>query len=251
MADLSFKYPVASVEKLFSIIRILSRATGETSAADIAAQLGENRNTIHRFLRTLEQLGYAEQNPSTRKYHLSYKFLGLSYDICNTDERTNRLLPYLRMFSRQYDVSCCLYYYHGTSTYTVHTVYSPDAQSTTNLTGCRIPTYASAPGRILLSSFSDNELDEYLKNKVLIPFTDSTIINKAELRHEILKVRQQGHVILDSELVDGSYSIGFPIYDQSDRLVGSIALITRKENASKINTPEIIQYVKEILRNAL
>lgn len=251
MTDSNFKYSVSSVEKLFSIIRILSRSASEISAADIATQLGESRNTIHRFLRTLEQIGYAEQNPSTKKYHLSYKFLGLSYDICNTDGKTNRLLPYLRMFSRQYNVSCCLYYYCGTSTYTVHTAYPPDAQSTSNLTGCRLPTYASAPGRILLSSFTDEKLEEYLDSKVFIPYTDSTIIEKNELRREIMKIRRQGYVILDSELVMGSYAIGFPIYDQAGRLAGSIALITMRENSTAINTPEIIEHFKEVIKNAL
>jgi DNA-binding IclR family transcriptional regulator len=47
----------ASVLKAFSILRLITPARPEISAATVAAELGENSATAHRFLMTLEEAG--------------------------------------------------------------------------------------------------------------------------------------------------------------------------------------------------
>ena len=65
-------------------------------------------------------------------------------------------------------------------------------------------------------------------------------------KKQIKLVKNQGYVILDSELVDGSYSVGFPVYSSNGTLLGSVALLTKKENAARINNHETISYINQL-----
>ena len=57
----------------------------------------------------------------------------------------------------------------------------------------REPAYCTATGKVLLAGLAPEELDDYLLAVVqLQAFTPATIINRAQLRQQIAKVRSNG-----------------------------------------------------------
>lgn len=252
MPSSDYKYSVSTVEKLFTIIRILAHSKTELSASKIANEMGEGRNTIHRFLGTLKQLGYAVQNPATKNYYLSYKFLGLTYDICQRDNLLDKLIPYARLYSMEYGMSCGIFLFNDTTVYTAHTV-AAAGKSSINVNPCgrRLPAYASAPGRVLLSTFSDSEVIEYLENVTLVPYTDSTCINRELLLEKVQRTREDGFSVVISEISEGTFSIAFPVFNQAGMLAASLALMSRDDCSSIFEDVDTIKGIISGLSNAL
>lgn len=77
---------IASIVKAMSIIEAFSVHRPELSAAELSALTGMDRTSIHRFVRTLVDIGQLEQSPSTRKYRLGLKVLDPAYALLDAME---------------------------------------------------------------------------------------------------------------------------------------------------------------------
>ncbi|MDO9348609.1 MAG: helix-turn-helix domain-containing protein, partial [Anaerolineales bacterium] len=64
-----------SVIKSFAILEFLADVQTPKDLGVISSELGMNKSTLYRFLTTLVQLGYANQDSHTGKYSLGPKIL--------------------------------------------------------------------------------------------------------------------------------------------------------------------------------
>ena len=55
----------------------------QLAVSELAQELGLNRSTTHRYVSTLAQLGYLQQDPATRKYRLGPRVLDLGFSAIN------------------------------------------------------------------------------------------------------------------------------------------------------------------------
>ena len=86
---------VNSVGKADEIIGAF-RARDELSITELSEALGYYPSVIHRFLTTLEYLGYMEQNPESGKYRLGLKLLELGYLVFDRMDLRQRIRPILK-----------------------------------------------------------------------------------------------------------------------------------------------------------
>jgi IclR family pca regulon transcriptional regulator len=77
--------------------------------------------------------------------------------------------------------------------------------------GTRLPAHCTGMGRVLLAALPDAELDDFLADAHLEPFTDRTIADVAGVRQAIETVRQEGWALVDQELEIGLRSIAAPL----------------------------------------
>ncbi len=84
---------------------------------------------------------------------------------------------------------------------------------------------ASAHGKIALAFGTRDEL-AYLLDDDLRPHTSSTIIDKAKLRLEIEKVREQGWAGAPSETISGSMPLSCPSWPTASMKAQSVSLPT-------------------------
>jgi IclR family transcriptional regulator, pca regulon regulatory protein len=77
--------------------------------------------------------------------------------------------------------------------------------------GTRLPAHCTSMGRALLAGLPDAELDAFLADAQLEPFTDRTITDRSRLRQAIEAVRDDGWALVDQELEIGLRSIAAPL----------------------------------------
>ena len=58
--------------------------------------------------------------------------------------------------------------------------------------GTRFPAFATSMGRVLLAALTEDELDRYLAEATLEPFTADTVTDPAQLRGIVREVGQAG-----------------------------------------------------------
>src|SRR5947209_18658594 len=72
---------IQSIERAAAILRLLSGRTRRLGVVDLSGELGLSKGTVHGLLRTLQHVGFVEQDPDTGKYQLGAALLhmGSSY----------------------------------------------------------------------------------------------------------------------------------------------------------------------------
>ena len=90
--------------------------------------------------------------------------------------------------------------------------------------GTRLPAHTLAGGRLILSFLPEAELDIWLNEVKLIAYTPLTVIDKTQLKRDILKIRKQGYGLAESQLEIGLRGVSVPLLDGPGRVVGALSV---------------------------
>nr|HPU53824.1 IclR family transcriptional regulator C-terminal domain-containing protein [Burkholderiaceae bacterium] len=77
-------------------------------------------------------------------------------------------------------------------------------------------------GRVLLAGLEDAALQAYLSSASLKKLTNATLIDRALLGQEIVRVREQGWAWIDGELDESICGLAVPVRDPDGHTVAAI-----------------------------
>ena len=84
--------------------------------------------------------------------------------------------------------------------------------------GTRLPAYASASGRVLLSGLSDAELAQHLQGIQPMRTTPNTLVTISDIRRRVEEARVDGFSFTDEELELGLRTLAVPVKDSAGRV---------------------------------
>ncbi len=184
----------------------------KVSVTELAKTLQMQKSAAYRFLNTLRIMGYAQQNEQN-KYIITNRLekliSGISTDI-DIKSLTKRHIDKLAYASKQ---TANIGYFDGREI-----VYAAQkALSFTYYTeGNHIPAYCSAMGKAILAFLPEEELEQYLQQTILVPFTQNTICCKKKLYEELYHIRNVGYAVTNSEMVTNLIGVAAPIFDNNN-----------------------------------
>jgi IclR family acetate operon transcriptional repressor len=106
----------------------------------------------------------------------------------------------------------------------VETDQHPSGLRMASRVGLRNPAHSSAVGKVLLAHFSEEELNNFTKEKGLLKRTENTITDPGRLREHLSIVRAQGYAIDDEENEKGIRCVAAPIYNEVGKPVAAISI---------------------------
>jgi len=92
--------------------------------------------------------------------------------------------------------------------------------------GLAIPMHSTGIGKVVLSSYSDDELERFVARAGLPPRTDHTITSLGDLRTEMGRVRRLGYALDREENVPGLGCVAAPIRDLTGTVKYGISIST-------------------------
>ncbi len=107
-----------------------------------------------------------------------------------------------------------------------------DAVTLVTDVGSRVPLHATAVGQVLLAFAEPVVFDEVVAAG-LRRFTPRTIVDEAELRRRLAKVRAQGVGRSSEELTPGAFSVAAPVRDVSGAVVAAVSIIGHVDRAEE------------------
>lgn len=239
-----YDYNIASVEKAFKIIELMSLDNGGMSVTQIARNLDSSVSSVNRFLLTLMDIGYIDKDYSGNRYYLTNKFHMLSNKLLTQNKLLEKYVPLANYISNNYFAMVNINSYCGESVFHLYkdskVFFSKELDFKF---GDTIPAYCCSAGKIMLSEYTEKELDRYLSNTSLIKYQPNTISSEKEIREEIAKVRKNGFAVHDNEYLLGLFSISFPL-ESIGRHRGCITVIVPTADKSKLLNPEFIKNIK-------
>jgi DNA-binding IclR family transcriptional regulator len=240
---------IQSIERAAAILRLLSGRSRRLGVGELAGELGLPKGTVHGILRTLQNVGFVEQDAESGKYQLGAALLHMGSSYLDGNELRTRALNWADSLAARSNESVRIGTLHDGRALVVHHVFRPDNSRQALDVGALLPGHASALGKVLLAH-NPYATDELIALG-LDSFTARTVTDPAVLRAELTEVRGRGWASDLEELVEGEVSLAAPIQDRRGATVGAIGISGPIERLSENGIPrsELISYVRETARS--
>jgi DNA-binding IclR family transcriptional regulator len=201
---------VNTISRGAEILKIISE--GYTRLEDIYPKVCLSKSTTHRILTSLVFSGFAFQSPVNRNYYLGPLFLRLSSKP--TVAHQMLILSSVNGLRRLRDASgetTLMMIPNGDQKLVLKEVRSKQKIALSLGNGSTVPLYVGSSGRILLSQYTDKDLDQIFGKMNMVPVSPNTITEKNLLKKEIYRIRKKGFATSSGEMLPDSAGISVPV----------------------------------------
>ena len=236
-----------SLSKAIDTIDAVAEA-GSAGIRDISSKTGFPPSTIHRIVATLVQKHYFQQDPITKKYSLSSRFIELGSMVQQQTHLTSIARPHLQRLMAETRESINLAVQDGDSA-----VYLDIVQSNYTMLqlftrpGARVPLYATGVGKLFLSQMNRSDLEVYLNRVELAPFTRHTLTERNQLIEELKQIRHRGFAVDNEEMEEGVRCVAALIFDHKGQPAASVSIT----GAAMRVTPDRVEHFGELIKSCV
>ena len=239
--DITPNNPVLGVNRAFDILELILQEN-QLSLGEIANKTGVAKSTAHRYLKTLESRGYLiyENN----EYKISHRFTIFTHHIrtrnsyypliqekiSDVAEKTGELVQF---GIEEYGSIIYIFSSRGSQGIQINAeVGKPD------------PLHSTACGKAIMSTWSTEEIDTYIKINGLQQITSQTITDSETLHQNLQQTNERGYSINNQENIEQLKAIGVPVRDSNNQCIGAISVAgpTRRMNQTRFEN-ELIDFL--------
>jgi DNA-binding IclR family transcriptional regulator len=217
---------IQSIERSSAVLRLLAADSGRLRVKEIADALDLPKSTAHSILRTLEHVGFVEQDPQTTRYRLGRGLLELGddeHDIgLDLNELRGRALNWADALAARSGEEVRLGALRGGEVVIVHHVFRPDDSVQSLDTGRVLPAHATALGHVLLAY--NAPAAEAAVRAGLRAYTRLTPTTPRELARALAETRRHGWALSVEEWEPGRAGIAAPVRSFGGLVVGAIGV---------------------------
>lgn len=197
--------------------------------ADVADRMEASRSTVHRYMTTLVALGMLEQDPLSRRYRVSLLPADIGASALDASRVVQALDGQLMALRRQTGCTARLGVLVDLDVLLASTARSIEqGQGLLGVQlrrGARLPSHATALGKVLLGAFEPKQLRDLLAGPPLGKLTPQTITSKRTLASEVAKATEQGYALEREEAQQGVVGIAVPVKDPGGEQVAALSLV--------------------------
>ncbi len=206
-----------SIERAAAVLRMLAGEPGHLPLGEIARSLDLAKGTVHGILRTLQGVGFVDQDRASGHYLIAPGLLHLGAGHLDVNELRSRSINWADPLAARSGEAVRIGCFSEQAVLVVHHVFRPDDTFQTLDVGTRLPLHATALGKVLLAyraampAFHDR-------------YTRRTIVAPADLAAELSRVRTAGWAADIEELTLGQAAIAAPLRGHGGLVVGAIGI---------------------------
>ncbi len=235
-----------SIIKALAIMEDLAEQQKPQRLLDLANRLGMPSSTVLRFLNTLIDYEYVQQDPETSRYSLTLKLTRLGHQAHARFSYMNNLKPYLQSINLRLEEAVSLSIEKDMNVVYIDTIEGPDhILQTLQRIGKVAPMHSTGAGKVLMMNYDKEKILQYIAKKGLPSFTDHTLQSPERLLEEIEWVRDNGFAFDNEECEIGVKCVAFPIRDFSSHVVAAISISAPITRFTDIREQYMISVLRE------
>ncbi|MFB6202261.1 MAG: IclR family transcriptional regulator [Halorhabdus sp.] len=212
---------VKATERAFAILETIKETDG-CRLTDLADELGLAKSTVHRHLHTLQDLQWIVEEDDA--YYVSLRFHEFGHYAWQRKKAYRLAREKVQELAEETDERVqFLVEEYGRAVY-VHRALGRHAVETDPGIGSRIPLHSNSSGKVILAYLPEDRVAEIIEEHGLPAMTENTITDEAELYDAFERIRERGYAYNRSENTEGVNSVGVPVLDPDDRIIGSLSV---------------------------
>jgi IclR family KDG regulon transcriptional repressor len=215
--------PVKALHHALDVLDVVADAGEPLGVSEIARRTGLSKTAAYKILATFERRRYVVREPGGSRYRLGWRLHELGAVVESRHELVALARPHLTRLRDRCGETVMLgileshavsYLERCESQQLVRMVARPGRQS---------PLHATATGKVLLA-FAPTELVATVLAAGLRRFTAHTIVDRAKLRAELLRVRELGYAVCRMEHEPELNSVSVPVRDFSGEVIVALTV---------------------------
>jgi len=213
---------VQSVERAAAILRLLAVESEPMALGQLAGALGLAKGTVHGLLRTLQEVGFVDQDPASGHYLVGVDLLHLGSVSLDLNELRSISLNWVDTLAARTGEEARIAAYRGGEVVIAHHVFRAGPGAQVIDTGSVVPLHASALGKVLLAY--DPGAARSIVGRTLDPLTFRTVTDRPQLVRELADVRDAGWAASVEEVEPELAGIAAPVRDRGGYVVAAVGV---------------------------
>jgi IclR family pca regulon transcriptional regulator len=215
---------------------------------ELAQLLSMRTSTVHRYVRTLEYLGYLDQDATTRRYRAARRVPDMGLATLNSIRLRDVAAPALRELSARFGQTANLAVLDDLDIVYADRVVAPMSLNIELHVGSRLPAYCTSMGKVLLAFLPPDDLGERIERIEFVRRGPNVIRSRRTLLNALKQVRADGFALNDEELAFGLRSVAAPIWTDAVRAEAAINLAV---HASRFKLSQLVSaYMPAVVATA-
>lgn len=231
---------IQSVARALKILNTLGEADEGVGVTELARAMDMDKGSVSRVMQTLAQQGFAEQDPSTRRYTLGPQLVVLGQRLLARMPLRDQAHPYLRQLVDATGECAHLAVAAQGQVLYVDQVESAATLRVNTGVGTLAPMHSTALGKCLMA-FGNAAIPE-----PLTAFTTRTITSAEALKLHLEQTRRQGYAIDDEEYSYDVRCVAVPVINHQNQVVAAIGISGPAGRMGLERLPELASVVREI-----
>lgn len=215
--------------RALDVLEYLSEAAHGVALTELAQSLNLSASTTHRLLKCLELRGYVVQDAGSRRYRLGLKAADLWRKFTDGLDLSVVAAPHLMKLRDKHNETVNLAVLERGVVVNLLRLTSSRPVRPRGAPTETANAHASASGKVLLASLSQEQLMEFLTSRGIARFTEHTIHTYQGVLRELARVRRQGFALDREEVWEGVCCIGAPVRNCRGDVVAAVSLVVPKE----------------------
>lgn len=234
-----------STKKVFELLRAFGPSHRTMSLPELAESAGISKSAAQRLAFTLEELGYLQKDPESKRYSLSTKILELGWRYMAADPLTGYAEPFVARLSANTKESVNLWRPSGTNMICVCRFPGSNQLVAPMPLGQLLPMYCTSVGRAYLAAIGRKQAEAILAASSLEKYLATTETDPGRLMDIIDSARDDGFATAFCQYYPTDLAFGAAITDATGNGIAAINISvpnTRwKEKAALATFPDLIR----------
>jgi DNA-binding IclR family transcriptional regulator len=214
-------YNAPIIKKAIEILRLLVKEYQPLGVTEIAKNISVSKSTVYGILQCFQGEGLVSKNSATKKYTIGKEMMRLSKMVFKGQDIVSVARPFLENLVELVEETIFLGVREYDAIKILEVIEAKKDFKISSPVGTKLPITAGATGKIFLSTMSNEEVIEYLQEKGLTQYTESSITDINLFIEEIEKTRRLGYSLDLGEYLKGIRSAATLIYQERNP-VGAI-----------------------------
>ncbi|MEO7336237.1 MAG: IclR family transcriptional regulator C-terminal domain-containing protein, partial [Caldimonas sp.] len=221
--------------------------------SEAAVLTGMSRTAARRFLLSLVHFGYA--GTDGKSFWLLPRVLRLGQSYLGAARMPRLVQPFIQRVSMQSGETVNFSILDGHEVVYLARSSAPRFVSIGYQVGVRVPAHVVAPGRVILSTRTDEAIDRWIEDHDFASFTAHTVTDPQQFRSEVTASRALGHWVTMQSLDLSLAGVAIAIKDRKGECKGAIGMTVQATTLADASRVEALlaclREAEQALRNVL
>jgi IclR family transcriptional regulator, KDG regulon repressor len=224
------------------------RDQGGASLTEISTALSMNKSTALRLLSSLLEAGLVESVSDNHKYRLGLECLTYGRKVISEVSIRRVAFSNLEALQRFSGESVTLAVLHRRKALPIEKLYGENQWGRLRIRGSGDSLYlhCTAVGKAMLAYMPEDEFSEIAETIGFPRQTDNTLTTLDAVQAELVRTRERGYALDNSENIDGMCCIAMPLFERGDKVAGAISV----SFPASVFSEAVYQAVVPVLRKA-
>lgn len=224
-----------SLRRMLAVLKLIEPGRPTLDMDEICTRLGYAPATAYRYVRELAEVGLLVRLPSG--YALGPRIIELDLLIRETDPLLHRSQDLVRQLAAQTGLHVLLSELYEDTVISIHQEFGHAGGELTFGRGRPMHLFRGSASRVILAHLPPRRMRRFFEQYATATDFPALGADWKTFSKSMLTIRRQGWCLSSGELDPGKTGVAAPIFDEGQRVLGSVSLVGSNEHFEAFGAP--------------